>query len=748
MRSDPDGMVLDNARSAESALKEKWPIFRKHPELLLDSELIRLKSDTKVNADGEEIRAEDGFLVPMQRTIFQKRLHATKLYCRELGMATLADICKSRRVRATTGILSGFLSEGLTKDGIGGAVFGLTDDSAENLFKLILDMWDNMLLVKQFITTKHRAKDMLEFYSDVSPFNVRGSQFLSYTANESAVNKARGLGLVKILFSEAAYYPALGKLSAPVNAALFRSKYAEFWRETTPNGLDNEYAADFLDNWQKGGACNWWEPGFKHIGEGGSWSRISIFFPAFADPSNQQPLFNHKGVKVTPDDLIHDLDDYESWLFSHAIEYWMNELRNFIPSGMKMTENQRRDVAKRHAVLHLNFRRSKLRSLYPNVPVLPSAGYSQESDYNKEYPNTPQEAFSGSGVGTSIPPKVLSFVKSGVVNPIYDGLIVESRKSNRMFEFVSTTEGDICSTRVFRDPAKCEGPFLISIDPHPGKVGAWSIKDYQWDFTWMTAWDLASGEQVLEHVTQEIDAIWHQYLWTLCKYLAMNASGIVTEERLPMVAEEAFTSASGMNYLWQVKKYPVNLLLQMPEVDSIAFANVRGFGFKPNRKTKPMAVANLQTALQAGMSFNSLGDEERKSLLAAPRMFVRSKYVADQLGWFVAKKKGENTSHEALYKGRNSEKSVDDGVSASYVAAFFIFWYYSTYGAPNVDSFFQLNKDEDDKGEQVFSTSEMIEMEMRSPAGDGEPRILGFDEEEDDDVFGDHFSTEVFQSEY
>lgn len=181
-------------RKLDSRIRGNWPKFQENPDLLLEVGIFRLMSDVVVDEDGiehmaDEVQEKHQIYQFLRQTHFQRRLQATRDFCRELNQPTMVDLVKARRIRATTRICGSILCNMMTKSGYVAFLFGPGQKEVEKIFKQIpLTLWDNMIVIpNRFIHAVHKSVDRLSLESKV--FNLKGSEFFALPASPATLNR-------------------------------------------------------------------------------------------------------------------------------------------------------------------------------------------------------------------------------------------------------------------------------------------------------------------------------------------------------------------------------------------------------------------------------------------------------------------------------------------------------------------------------------------------------------------------------
>lgn len=624
--------------------RARWAKFKEDPDELITSGLLRLVSGHEVDKDGvfrRKTGIQGGLVSPLLLTWPQQMMHRYPKWCAENDVPCSALLLKGRRVGASSYIQSRLFSSCITHSGIRNATVANSDHTAEQLLQMSRTYYAQLSGYNRLINTSENSKGKLTFRSEIPGFEVNDSSIVSSTASPDGLERLLGSGTLKLHLSEYAFYADPEKVEQVLSATIMRIPGAELWRESASNGENNHYGIEFISTWQKQNCLNFWEPGFTLSRDASS---TALFFSFFCDPQNKASLL--KGVH--PVEFIESFDDYEKDLFFNII----------IPYYMK--QGLPRNMAEAEAIGNMGFRRAKLAKHYPGGFVIPDTYvFTDPRRFLSEYPASPEEAFSGTGLRTVLPADVIRWIKDTCQEkPLFEGYLTEGGVKG-----FTLTESDGGDVRIFKWPWETSGNLSLSLDPNEGIEGeAGSTGDnLRRDFSYASVFDLETGEQVAEICSQADDTTVSRKVYALLMFMACqkNKDGNyeVSEKRLPFFTQEQ-AGPRIVNYILKDRGYPIERIYTDTSMRTTDMRAQRRLGWTNNSQSKGEAVKAFQEYLING--FNSRHEPDAKGL---KRRIIRSKRIAEQCGWFVVKPSpsGHN-QYQALDKGNWTIQSKDDGV--------------------------------------------------------------------------------------
>lgn len=626
----------------EAVARAEWAKVKADPDYLITSGALRLVSGHEVDKDGNFKRKTGvgGLFTPLRLTWPQQMMQAFPKWCRENDLPVSSIILKGRRVGASSLIQARLFSSCIANSGVRNAIVANSDISAENLLRMSRTYYAQLSGFNRFINTPENSKGKLTFGSNISGFEVADSSIISSTASPDGLERLLGSGTLKLHLSEYAFYSDPEKVEQVLSATIMRIPGAELWRESASNGENNHYGVEFISTWNKQNSLNFWEDGFRLATDAAS---TALFFSFFCDPQNKEPLL--KGVH--PVEFIESFDDYEKDLFFNVI----------VPYYLK--KGLTRSMAEEEAIGNMGFRRAKLAKHYPGGFVIPDTyPFTDPRRFKAEYPATPEEAFEGTGLRTVIPAEVIRWVKDTCKDPIFEGYLTEGGSKG-----FSLTESDGGDVRLWKMPWETSGNLSMSLDPNEGIEGeAGSTGDnLRRDFSYASVFDNETGEQVAELCSQADDTTVARKVYALLMFMACtqekDKNYVVSERRLPFFTQEQ-AGPRIVNYILKDRGYPIERIFTDTSLRTTDLRAQRRLGWTNSSASKGEAVKAFQEYLING--FNTRNEPEAKGI---KRRIIRSKRIAEQIGWFVVKPSpsGHN-KYEALDKGNWTVQSKDDGV--------------------------------------------------------------------------------------
>jgi len=642
-----------------------------NPALMMDNGFLRVVSEASTLSGGEQrmVQEQDGesLLVPLTLTNSQRFLNQSIERYRVKGQRFNAIIGKDRRRRSTTFFLIYLYVSAITSGYQNNILVAQNEKMAQKLFKSVRIAHDNNIFSVNVFRRTNQV-DMYGFDGQVGETLIKESYVSSIPCSLKSLDGVRGDFITKILKTECPSYEpdnAHQLFNESASPTIARGPNALNVEESTFFGRNNYFAEQFERDWKAQGCCNWNEPGYK----AGAASKEAIFFPFYTNEMNRMP-FNEG---LDPADLIADFDDEEKIIYDLCLKFYFQRLAE---NGSPVDKAHAR--ARHISAETLLFRRCYLKNEYMKfvIPGNPFEALPNKDSFYRQYPINPFQAMDASGEGLAFGQKLVKWISSTAneKEPVFVGDI-DNRDG---LGYVLTPNPSGC-LRIWKWPHTCKGIVDLCIDPHVGSRDVRRGEEFS-DKTWCSSWEWNTGEQVLEWWSHDSGDAQHSRIWAITKLIASLQKpasgevykGAIAERRFPYVAQENLPQPLIMRYLLEEKDYPYDKLYREDVLGGDKKDRVRRgdiLGWTPQGR-KVGAVMHAITYTRNGMK--ELNDVHLDDEEVLRKRFVRSRGLADQIGWFVETKSGGDSvaKYHAERKGRGGERSCDDAVTTLYISCY------------------------------------------------------------------------------
>lgn len=617
-----------------------WRKVKADPDFLITSGELKVVTPMYVDDKGELHKKTGigGLISPLRLTWPQRKLHMFPQWCNERGLPVSSIVLKGRRVGLSSYVQARLFSSAISSSGVKNAVVANVEDSAKNLLRMSRTYYAQLTGVNRLIMSMPNNESQLGFASQDKDFEVSDSSILCSTASPEGLERFLGSGTLRVHLSEAAFYDDPEKVEQVLSATIMRIPGAEVWRESASNGENNHFGVEFLTQWRRQNNSNFWDPTFN-LNENSS--NIAIFFSFFSDPQNRVPLRAGKSQA----DFIENFDEYEKDLFFNIV----------VPYQMSIYPD--RHVAYEIAIQNMCFRRSVLPRHYEGGFAAMNHPFplTEKSRFKAEYPATPEEAFEGSGLRTVLPPDVLLWTRESCLPPVFEGYLSEGGVKG--FTLTESVGGDV---QLWKMPWETSGNLSLSLDPNDGIEGQGAGDNQRRDYSAATIWDNETGEQVAEFRSQDTDTDVARKIYALLTFMATvkTDGGVysVSERRLPFFTQEC-AGPRIVNYCVRDRGYPLERVYIDTSMRSTDIRPQKRLGWTSTSASKPEAVKAFKEYM-----LNGYETRAERGARGIKRRIIRSRRLADELGWFVVKPaaSGGHSKYEALDKGNWTPTSKDD----------------------------------------------------------------------------------------
>lgn len=590
-------------------LKTQFRLFRDNPSNMIEAGLIKIVSPFQLDEKGNLVEKPPGsdFQSVFRPNKIQKILDNYTYVCRKNKRKAVARILKSRSVGGSVYIQSRIVSTICTRSHAQCLTVAHRPRAAQNIYKMGHRMIKSL---PDWLRPNFRYESAEYMETENPLFGIRHSGTKNLPATEN-IESARSDRFLIMHFSECSQYEDPDAFEAATGALGYATHEAEEWWETTANGQDPCFHPRFMDDWERQGKLNIWEPGHRLFRGAGT----AFFFPWYLDTAIK--ILKLEG-DAHPDELEATMDSYEKALYHEKIfPMWMREA-----GGDEKT-------ARLRSLEQLHWRRSKIPGQYPHWPsgVPHGSTYTSIINFQREEPATVEEAFV-STVGRSIfTADCQRRLQDSVRPPIKTGLIVNG-------EFQTFGEKYL---RIWKGPDEVKDVSL-SVDPSEGMVEPTAIGDDSRDYTYAVMFDRITGEQVASYQSQEPQHIVAKHLYELAKWYAKRGG----DEAHPYFCSEVQYGKVITRYFID-RGYPMSRMYFRQHEERVGRQPISLIGWSNHVASKRTAVQAMLEAVEGGTRI------------------IRDENIANQAAHFIEVKPG---TYQAVHKGKGGATSKDDAILA------------------------------------------------------------------------------------